>query len=54
MLPILYSCNLPINHVEGLFAVEPNEERSGDAVAEPAEEEDLAEAQETEDGCGEN
>ena len=41
-----------MNHIEGLLAVKPNEERSGDAVAEPAEEKDLAEAQEAEDGCG--
>ena len=40
------------NHIEGLLAVKPDEERSGDAVAEPVEEKDLAEAQETEDGCG--
>ena len=51
---LLYSCNLPIDLVEGLFAVEPNEERSGDAFTKPAEEKDPVEAQETEDRCGEN
>ena len=49
---MLSSSNLAMNHIEGLLAVKRDEERSGNAVAEPAEEKDLAEAQEAEDGCG--
>ena len=39
---------------EGFLALEPDEERGGNAVAKPAEEKDLAEAQAAEGWCGKN